>query len=84
MRIYKEEIFSPVLAVVRVPDYDSAVGLVNGHEFGNGTAGGGPRGRPARNHRDRRGEPSGSTRGPVARRRPRSIVAGLAPSCSAS
>jgi len=38
MRIYKEEIFGPVLAVVRVPDYNSAVGLVNGHEFGNGTA----------------------------------------------
>ena len=38
MRIYKEEIFGPVLTVVRVPDYNSAVGLVNGHEFGNGTA----------------------------------------------
>jgi malonate-semialdehyde dehydrogenase (acetylating)/methylmalonate-semialdehyde dehydrogenase len=38
MRIYKEEIFGPVLAVVRVPDYDSALGLVNDHEFGNGTA----------------------------------------------
>jgi malonate-semialdehyde dehydrogenase (acetylating)/methylmalonate-semialdehyde dehydrogenase len=38
MRIYKEEIFGPVLTVVRVPDYNAAVGLVNGHEFGNGTA----------------------------------------------
>src|SRR5215470_2861464 len=38
MRIYKEEIFGPVLTVVRVPDYNTAVGLVNGHEFGNGTA----------------------------------------------
>jgi malonate-semialdehyde dehydrogenase (acetylating)/methylmalonate-semialdehyde dehydrogenase len=38
MRIYKEEIFGPVLSVVRAPDYDSAVKLVNGHEFGNGTA----------------------------------------------
>jgi malonate-semialdehyde dehydrogenase (acetylating)/methylmalonate-semialdehyde dehydrogenase len=38
MRIYKEEIFGPVLSVVRVPDYDSAVSLVNGHEYGNGTA----------------------------------------------
>jgi malonate-semialdehyde dehydrogenase (acetylating)/methylmalonate-semialdehyde dehydrogenase len=38
MRIYKEEIFGPVLSVVRVPDYDSAVKLVNGHEYGNGTA----------------------------------------------
>ena len=38
MRIYKEEIFGPVLSVMRVPDYDSAVQLVNDHEFGNGTA----------------------------------------------
>ncbi len=38
MRIYKEEIFGPVLTVVRAPDYQTAVGLVNGHEFGNGTA----------------------------------------------
>jgi malonate-semialdehyde dehydrogenase (acetylating)/methylmalonate-semialdehyde dehydrogenase len=38
MKIYREEIFGPVLAVVRVPDFESAVGLVNAHEFGNGTA----------------------------------------------
>ncbi|MCP4327815.1 MAG: CoA-acylating methylmalonate-semialdehyde dehydrogenase [Alphaproteobacteria bacterium] len=38
MKIYKEEIFGPVLSVVRAPDYDTAVGLVNEHEFGNGTA----------------------------------------------
>jgi malonate-semialdehyde dehydrogenase (acetylating)/methylmalonate-semialdehyde dehydrogenase len=38
MRIYKEEIFGPVLSVVRVPDYDSAVRLVNDHEYGNGAA----------------------------------------------
>jgi malonate-semialdehyde dehydrogenase (acetylating) / methylmalonate-semialdehyde dehydrogenase len=38
MRIYKEEIFGPVLSVVRAPDYNSAVKLVNDHEFGNGTA----------------------------------------------
>jgi malonate-semialdehyde dehydrogenase (acetylating) / methylmalonate-semialdehyde dehydrogenase len=38
MRIYKEEIFGPVLSVVRAPDYDSAVKMVNEHEFGNGTA----------------------------------------------
>jgi malonate-semialdehyde dehydrogenase (acetylating)/methylmalonate-semialdehyde dehydrogenase len=38
MRIYKEEIFSPVLAVVRAKSYDEALGLVNDHEFGNGTA----------------------------------------------
>ncbi|MCG8423533.1 MAG: CoA-acylating methylmalonate-semialdehyde dehydrogenase [Proteobacteria bacterium] len=38
MRIYKEEIFGPVLCVVRVADLDSALELVNNHEFGNGTA----------------------------------------------
>ena len=38
MRIYCEEIFGPVLCVVRVPDLDSALDLVNAHEFGNGTA----------------------------------------------
>ena len=38
MRIYREEIFGPVLAVVRVPDYATALRLVNEHEYGNGTA----------------------------------------------
>jgi malonate-semialdehyde dehydrogenase (acetylating)/methylmalonate-semialdehyde dehydrogenase len=38
MRIYKEEIFGPVLACVRVPDFAAAVDLINRHEFGNGTA----------------------------------------------
>src|SRR5688572_28142479 len=38
MRIYREEIFGPVLSVVRVPDFESALKLVNEHEFGNGTA----------------------------------------------
>ncbi|MHA7880272.1 MAG: CoA-acylating methylmalonate-semialdehyde dehydrogenase [Saccharospirillum sp.] len=38
MVIYREEIFGPVLCVVRVPDYVSAVKLVNGHEYGNGTS----------------------------------------------
>jgi malonate-semialdehyde dehydrogenase (acetylating) / methylmalonate-semialdehyde dehydrogenase len=38
MRIYKEEIFGPVLACVRVPDFATAVQLVNDHEFGNGVA----------------------------------------------
>lgn len=38
MRIYKEEIFGPVLSVVRVPDFDSALKLINEHEYGNGTA----------------------------------------------
>ncbi len=38
MRVYKEEIFGPVLGVLRAPDYDTAVKLINDHEFGNGTA----------------------------------------------
>jgi len=38
MRIYKEEIFGPVLSVVRVKDFESAVSLINEHEFGNGTS----------------------------------------------
>ncbi len=38
MRIYKEEIFGPVLCVVRVPDFETALKLVNDHEYGNGTA----------------------------------------------
>ena len=38
MKIYKEEIFGPVLAVVRAPDYKAAVKMVNEHEFGNGAA----------------------------------------------
>jgi len=38
MRIYKEEIFGPVLSVVRATDYEEALGLVNDHEYGNGTA----------------------------------------------
>ncbi len=38
MRIYKEEIFGPVLACVRAKDFAEAVRLVNEHEFGNGVA----------------------------------------------
>ena len=38
MRIYKEEIFGPVLACLRVKDLAEAVKLVNEHEFGNGVA----------------------------------------------
>ena len=38
MRIFREEIFGPVLAVTRAPDYDTAARLINAHEFGNGTA----------------------------------------------
>ena len=38
MKIYKEEIFGPVLSVVRVEDYGTAAKMINDHEFGNGTA----------------------------------------------
>ena len=37
MRIYNEEIFGPVLSVVRQPTFDDALKMVNEHEFGNGT-----------------------------------------------
>jgi malonate-semialdehyde dehydrogenase (acetylating) / methylmalonate-semialdehyde dehydrogenase len=38
MVIYQEEIFGPVLCVVRVPDYTAAVQMINDHEYGNGTS----------------------------------------------
>jgi malonate-semialdehyde dehydrogenase (acetylating)/methylmalonate-semialdehyde dehydrogenase len=38
MRIYREEIFGPVLSVVRVREFKDAVTLVNNHEYGNGAA----------------------------------------------
>ncbi|QCY09551.1 CoA-acylating methylmalonate-semialdehyde dehydrogenase [Pseudomonas sp. MPC6] len=38
MRIYQQEIFGPVLAVVRVDDFEQALELINSHEYGNGTA----------------------------------------------
>ena len=38
MSIYTDEIFGPVLSVVRVPSYEAGVKLINDHEFGNGTA----------------------------------------------
>jgi malonate-semialdehyde dehydrogenase (acetylating)/methylmalonate-semialdehyde dehydrogenase len=38
MDIYKEEIFGPVLIVLRVDDYDAAVKLINANPYGNGTA----------------------------------------------
>jgi malonate-semialdehyde dehydrogenase (acetylating)/methylmalonate-semialdehyde dehydrogenase len=38
MTIYQEEIFGPVLSVVRADDYNQAVSMINAHEFGNGTA----------------------------------------------
>jgi malonate-semialdehyde dehydrogenase (acetylating)/methylmalonate-semialdehyde dehydrogenase len=37
MRIYKEEIFGPVLCVVRVGSLEEALQLINAHEYGNGT-----------------------------------------------
>ncbi len=38
MRIYKEEIFAPVLSVLRAKSYDEALRLCNDHEYGNGVA----------------------------------------------
>ena len=38
MKIYKEEIFGPVLCVVRAKNYDEAINLVNDHVLGNGTS----------------------------------------------
>ena len=38
MRIYKEEIFGPVLSIVRAKDFNEALQLVNDHEFGNGVS----------------------------------------------
>ncbi|AOB29764.1 methylmalonate-semialdehyde dehydrogenase [Bordetella sp. H567] len=38
MNIYREEIFGPVLCIVRVPDFASAVKLINEHEFANGVS----------------------------------------------
>ncbi|MGO9208277.1 MAG: CoA-acylating methylmalonate-semialdehyde dehydrogenase [Candidatus Limnocylindrales bacterium] len=38
MTIYQEEIFGPVLGIVRAATFDEAVGLINAHQYGNGTA----------------------------------------------
>jgi malonate-semialdehyde dehydrogenase (acetylating) / methylmalonate-semialdehyde dehydrogenase len=38
MKIYQEEIFGPVLSIVRADDFATAVDLINQHQFGNGTA----------------------------------------------
>jgi malonate-semialdehyde dehydrogenase (acetylating)/methylmalonate-semialdehyde dehydrogenase len=38
MTIYREEIFGPVLTMLRVPDFAAALDLVNSHEYGNGVA----------------------------------------------
>jgi malonate-semialdehyde dehydrogenase (acetylating)/methylmalonate-semialdehyde dehydrogenase len=37
MKIYQDEIFGPVLCVVRVPNFDTGCELINDHEYGNGT-----------------------------------------------
>ena len=38
MEVYRNEIFGPVLAVARVPDYATAAQMINAHQYGNGTA----------------------------------------------
>ena len=38
MKIYKEEIFGPVLGCIRVPDMAAALALINSHEYGNGVS----------------------------------------------
>ncbi len=38
MRLYDDEIFGPVLGVVRVPNFDEAVALINANPYGNGVA----------------------------------------------
>jgi malonate-semialdehyde dehydrogenase (acetylating)/methylmalonate-semialdehyde dehydrogenase len=38
MSIYTDEIFGPVLSILRAKTYEEAVGLINDHEYGNGTA----------------------------------------------
>lgn len=38
MKIYREEIFGPVLGVVRVNNFETALQMINEHEFGNGTS----------------------------------------------
>ena len=38
MRIYQEEIFGPVLCVMRAPDYETALSWINAHPYGNGAA----------------------------------------------
>ncbi|WP_188883571.1 aldehyde dehydrogenase family protein, partial [Alicyclobacillus cellulosilyticus] len=38
MAVYQNELFGPVLIIVRAPDFDSALNLVNRNQYGNGTA----------------------------------------------
>ncbi|NUQ12778.1 MAG: aldehyde dehydrogenase family protein, partial [Gemmatimonadaceae bacterium] len=53
MRVYREEIFGPVLCLVRVADFEEAVRLVSDHEFGNGASIFTRDGRAAREFADR-------------------------------
>lgn len=38
MRVYREEIFGPVLCILRAPDFETALQWINEHEMGNGTS----------------------------------------------
>jgi malonate-semialdehyde dehydrogenase (acetylating) / methylmalonate-semialdehyde dehydrogenase len=38
MKIYQEEIFGPVLCVVRIPSYEAGIKLINDHPYGNGVS----------------------------------------------
>lgn len=38
MKIYREEIFGPVLCIVRAENYEAAISMINAHEYGNGVA----------------------------------------------
>ena len=38
MSVYQQELFAPVLSIIRVPDLDSAIKLVNSNKYGNGTS----------------------------------------------
>ena len=96
MRVYDDEIFGPVLSVVRVPSFDEALALVNDNPYGNGTAlftrdgGIGPplrAGGPGRDGRHQRADPgSGRRRIPSAAGRPPSSVTppSTVPTASAS
>jgi malonate-semialdehyde dehydrogenase (acetylating)/methylmalonate-semialdehyde dehydrogenase len=53
MRVYREEIFGPVLCLVRAADLEEALGIVSGHEFGNGASIFTRDGRAAREFTDR-------------------------------
>ena len=38
MKIYREEIFGPVLSIARTPNLETAMGMINAHEYGNGAS----------------------------------------------